>query len=226
MTSKRRNVLQVGSIQPSTPSSMPSTVPTSGWRSGGWRCATSSHIRSRASRLTTARLVTASSYATAPSVPDSSGSPGRLTSATGTSASELVVLRLVSVRVSVQGRRKRLCAPRRTFEGRAIVSIGVGRVWTTEANQRVIPPGMHAETANVTTSQIAAPHNSSHPVHMHSVSLHPSKHAPEWTSRNILSMGCLTELLTELKATLMRSLNSVTTAPVQATLVTQHVTFI
>lgn len=124
LTSKGLNVLQVGLIQPSTPSSMPSTAPTSGWRSGGWRCATSSHIRSRASRLTIVRPATASSYATAPSVPDSSGSPGRLTSATGTSASELVqdvVLRLISVRVSVQGRRKALCAPRRTLEGRAFV---------------------------------------------------------------------------------------------------------
>lgn len=114
---------------------MPSTAPTSGWRSGGWRCATSSHIRSRASRLTTARPATASSYATAPSVPDSSGSPGRLTSATGTSASEQVqgvVWQLVSVRVSVQGRRKDLCAPRRTLEGRVLVCEPLE--WTRESN--------------------------------------------------------------------------------------------
>lgn len=198
LTSKRLNVLQDGSIQPSTPSSTPSTAPTFGWRSGGWRCATSSHIRSRASRLTTARRATASSYVTAPSVPDSSGIPGRLTSVTGTSASEQVqdvVWQLVSVRVSDKGRRKVLGASRWTFEGRAFVSIGVGRVRTTGANQRVKPPGVCAET-----SPIAPPHDRSHPVHMQSVSLHPSKHAPDWISRNIPSMECLTELLAELRS--------------------------
>lgn len=162
---------------------MPSTAPTSGWRSGGWRCATSSHIRSRASRLTTVRPATASSYATAPSVPDSSESPGRLTSATGTSASEHVqdaVWQLISVRVSVQGRLKLFCAPRRTLEGRAFVCEPLER--TRESN--------HLEWTL-------------RPLHW---SLHPTIGPPVKTCSQI---RCLTEILTELKATTMiRSLDS------------------